>query len=62
MPFAKCSPNPLKSLILADYLKPARGRMKEVCAARMIPFEQAGNAGRILLVCCADFVSHYVAV
>ena len=36
--------------------------MKEVCAARMIPFEQAGNAGRILLVCCADFVSHYVAV
>ena len=45
-----------------DYFKPAYGRMKEVCVARMTPFGQAGNAGHISPVCCADFVSHYVAV
>jgi fructose-bisphosphate aldolase, class II len=30
-----------------DYLKPSRTAMKEVCAARMISFGQAGNASKI---------------
>jgi fructose-bisphosphate aldolase, class II len=30
-----------------DYLKPARAAMKQVCAARMISFGQAGNASKI---------------
>ena len=45
-----------------DYLKPARAAMKKVCVARMTAFGQAGNAGRISPVSCADFASHYVAV
>lgn len=44
-----------------DYLKPAREAMKEVCIARMEAFGQAGNAGKIRPVTCAEFVDFYQA-
>ncbi len=43
-----------------DYLRPAREAMYEVCKARMIAFGQAGRAGEIKPVTCAEMVDFYV--
>jgi len=42
-----------------DYLKPARDAMKKVCQERMLAFGQAGWAGKIKPVTCAEFVKFY---
>lgn len=44
-----------------DYLKPARIAMKEVVAARMQQFGQAGHAGGVEQKSLADMVSYYTA-
>jgi fructose-bisphosphate aldolase class II len=44
-----------------DYLKPARIAMKEVVAARMTQFGQAGHAGGVEQKSLADMVSYYTA-
>lgn len=44
-----------------DYLKPARIAMKEVVAARMVSFGQAGQAGSVEMKSLADMVSYYTA-
>jgi fructose-bisphosphate aldolase class II len=44
---------------LRKYLGPAREAMKEVCAARMTAFGQAGNAGKIKPVTCKEMVDFY---
>ena len=45
-----------------DYLKPGRIAMKEVCAARMISFGQAGNASKIKQVSLEEMAKQYAAV
>ncbi|MFH0909353.1 MAG: class II fructose-bisphosphate aldolase [bacterium] len=42
-----------------DYLKPARDEMKKVCVARMTSFGQAGNAGKIKCITCAEMAKRY---
>jgi fructose-bisphosphate aldolase class II len=44
------------------YLKPARDAMKKVCAARMIAFGQAGNAGKIKPISLKQMAERYVTV
>jgi fructose-bisphosphate aldolase class II len=41
------------------YLAPAREAMKQVCAARMTAFGQAGNAGKIRVKACRQMISFY---
>jgi len=44
-----------------DYLKPARIAMKEVVAARMVSFGQAGHAGGVEMKSLDDMKSYYTA-
>ncbi len=44
-----------------DYLKPARIAMKEVVAARMVSFGQAGQAGGVEMKGLEDMKSYYMA-
>jgi fructose-bisphosphate aldolase, class II len=44
-----------------DYLKPARIAMKEVVAARMVAFGQAGQAGGVEMRSLEDMKSYYLA-
>jgi fructose-bisphosphate aldolase class II len=44
------------------YLKPARDAMKKVCAARMVAFGQAGNAGKIKPVSLEEMADRYAVL
>jgi len=44
------------------YLKPARDAMKKVCAARMIAFGQAGNAGKIKPISLEEMADRYAVL
>src|ERR1700761_3835370 len=41
------------------YMKPARDAMKKVCAARMVSFGQAGNAGKIKCISLEEMADKY---